>query len=428
MMEYGRNLVGFLSGGCLPAAAAVLLALSGGVLPTGPAAAGEQVEVDGLLHIRNDATPSEGRTTVELEELWRIGGADSEEIFGLISQVETDEDGNVYLLDSQLSEVKVYSPDGEYLKTLSREGEGPGEVRQPNDMVLLPDGTLGLAQTFPGKIVKIDLEGNPAGSLTLGGADPTQGGFVVLLDASSRAGNLVLAGVKIGQSDQPGVQLRTNFLSRYSLDGEELVTYLEKPATLDFTDLVIDEEEQYFVFPRRWSIGPDGRVFAAAQRDAYAIHVYREEGALDRVIEREFTPRKRTAEELERINAVIEVQTAQLPGEARSSVGETEVAIVGMRVARDGSLWVVSSRGNFEQPEGVMLTYDVFDPEGHFKRQISMACEGDGAEDWLLFPGEDRAFLIKGLIDAAVAMQGAGAGGDEDAMPMEVVCYKVPEI
>ena len=81
-----------------------------------------------------------GEETVGLTELWRIGGDtdDDAEFFGVLSQITTDEAGNVYLLDRQLTEVKVFSPDGEYLNTIGREGEGPGEFRRPSDLFITP--------------------------------------------------------------------------------------------------------------------------------------------------------------------------------------------------------------------------------------------------------------------------------------------------
>ena len=99
----------------------------------------DEVMVDGVLHITNGASPSEGIETMHLEELWRVGGEDDDVLFGVILQVRTDEEGNIYLLDSQLAQVQVYSSDGRHLRTLSREGDGPGEVRRPTDLVLLPD-------------------------------------------------------------------------------------------------------------------------------------------------------------------------------------------------------------------------------------------------------------------------------------------------
>ena len=32
----------------------------------------------------------------------------------------------------------------------------------------------------------------------------------------------------------------------------------------------------------------------------------------------------------------------------------------------DGNLWVTSSRSGFDEPEGILTSWDVFDPDGHF--------------------------------------------------------------
>jgi hypothetical protein len=63
------------------------------------AAATEEVLVDGVLHVRNGETPRDGITTVQLQEVWRVGGEDDEHIFGVISDVLVDDAGNLYLLD-----------------------------------------------------------------------------------------------------------------------------------------------------------------------------------------------------------------------------------------------------------------------------------------------------------------------------------------
>ncbi len=94
------------------------------------AMAGEEVMKDGTLHVINGAEPSGGRQTMNLEELWRVGGEDDEEtVFGIITKVLIDDDNNIYLLDAQLSEISVFSPEGELINTLGREGEGPGDLR-----------------------------------------------------------------------------------------------------------------------------------------------------------------------------------------------------------------------------------------------------------------------------------------------------------
>jgi hypothetical protein len=100
----------------------------------------------------------------------------------------------------------------------------------------------------------------------------------------------------------------------------------------------------------------------------------------------------------------------------------------GVQVTDDGDLWVLSSRGYRDQPEGILATYDVFDPEGHFIKEVAVQCEGDGEVDKLFFLG-DRAILVKGYLEAVSAMFGRGtpvtADGGE-AEPMEIVCFRLP--
>ncbi len=109
-------------------------------------------------------------------------------------------------------------------------------------------------------------------------------------------------------------------------------------------------------------------------------------------------------------------------------IKDTEEAIESIDVLDDGTVWVVHSSSAFEQPEGVMQTFDVFDGQGHFIRQVAVACEGDGEEDALLFLGGDRLLLIKGLMAGIQAMQGASSASEdeEEPAPMEVVYYSIP--
>ncbi len=384
--------------------------------------------VDGVPHVRNPAEPPEGVETMELEELWRAGGeSDEETLFGVIVQAVSDEEGNLYLLDMQLSEVHVFGPDGAKKGTLSRQGEGPGEVRNPSDMFFMPDGSLGLVQTFPGKVIKVNLDGTPAGTITMGGNDPTQGGFVAVIDGQCRDGHMVFAGVNIVPGETQLQQTRKSFLASFTQEGAELTRYWEHSQFFDFADLRTDERDQYNVFPRRWTLGAEGRVYAATERDAYKISIFAQDGTLERVIEREFENRKRTEEEMGTYRRIAQAQVANLPGEPKVEIADTPEAIQSVELWNNGSIWVTNARGNHDQPEGIMATYDVFDPKGHFVKQVAVACDADGKDDALLRVGSDRMVLITGLLPAIMSMQGGGAAatGDEEPAPMEVVCYRI---
>jgi hypothetical protein len=51
-------------------------------------------------------------------------------------------DGRIFVLDALKHTVMVYSPEGEFLDSIGREGEGPGEFNNPSGVEILPDGSV----------------------------------------------------------------------------------------------------------------------------------------------------------------------------------------------------------------------------------------------------------------------------------------------
>jgi len=398
-----------------------------------PAAAGRVTDRDGVLYVSNDATPAAGIETLELEEHWRIGGEDDEEnFFGIINDVLVDAGGNLYLLDVQLTEVQVYDQDGQYVKTLGHRGDGPGELRAVAGQLLLPDGTLGLYQPFPGQIVSIDLDGIPAGSLKVGGDDPTAGGMVGLRGVASRGDSLVVDGMRMTRGE--GFRQTTHFIGTMGLTGGLGTVYLEWTRRQEFRAPTISETAEDFPHGGRWALGPDGRVWVAPQRNEYRIDVYRSDGSLERIVEVPFRSWQRTAAETERARTLL--QPRRRGGRGRRPPIEVELAatepdIVRLQVAANGELWVQTSRSTREQVEGTLLTYDVFDGAGHFVRQVAIVCSGIGTRDALFPAGPDHFVQVIGHSDAFLAWrgstsenQGEDQGEEMEAIPLEVVYYR----
>jgi hypothetical protein len=392
------------------------------------ASAGEITLVDGIPHIMNPAQPPEGVQTIELEELWRAGGEDDDVFFGFIGKVCCDEQGKVYILDSQVCRVYVYAPDGRLLRTLFREGDGPGEVRRPRNMALLGDGTVGVIQEFPGRMVRVDRENNPAPEINLMNGS---GGGAVALDGCFAGGpTLLFSGVRIQQAVQ-GVQQREAFLSIYSLAGEELTRLASRPGVRDFNDFVFSEKSEMPGFYWANEVGRDGRVYTAPRRDEYAIEVYSPQGELERVIRREYEHLKRDRDARRRLHDLLDSIFSAVPFEYRIEIEDDEYDILamqrGVRVRDDGSLWILPGRGAYEQPDGVMLTFDVFDAEGHFRRQVAVRGDHDGVWDGFFFVGEDRAVVVTRQIEAIGAQYGDGAVAlsEEEGSAMEVICYRL---
>jgi hypothetical protein len=374
--------------------------------------------------VNNSSTPSEGTEVLKLQEVWRAGGDDDEDYFGVISQVVIGEDGNIYLLDTRLSEVPVYSSDGERLATLSREGDGPGETRIPSNLLFMPDGNLGLVQVFPGKVTKIDQEGNPQGIFQVEGG--VEGGFMMFFDCQSQGENLVVTGELIS-TVPPAGQLRRNFVSSYNAEGVEQVNFFEKEFNWNFMDFSLDEGE--FTRPdfRKVVVGQDGRVYVVPSRNEYTILVYLPDGTHERTIKRDFEHRMRTAEEKSDIMKTLELQFQQIPN-AKLSASDWHPDIGGLQIGPKGNIWVGSSRSGVDQPEGIIITWDVFNPDGKFIKQLSLKGDGDGEQD-AFFPVKGGGFVqVTGFTEAITALQNGGQAGseedvDDEAEPMKVIFH-----
>ena len=83
--------------------------------------------------VKNPKEPIYKTPVVEISEELRLGGAAAEGdyAFGRIRHVVIDDAGTMYDLDTQASQVKVFDASGQYVRTIARKGQGPGEIESP---------------------------------------------------------------------------------------------------------------------------------------------------------------------------------------------------------------------------------------------------------------------------------------------------------
>jgi WD40 repeat protein len=87
----------------------------------------------------NDAKPQQ--PPLVLEEIYTVGALDApeHEIFGMYLAVALARDGQLYVGDQSAKEIRVFDYEGNYLKTLGRKGQGPGEYQSIISLALTPD-------------------------------------------------------------------------------------------------------------------------------------------------------------------------------------------------------------------------------------------------------------------------------------------------
>lgn len=93
------------------------------------------------------------------EEVFTVGAMEGEdwEIFGRIQSVHFDGNGNLHIFDRQADRVVVVGGDGNFIRTVGKPGEGPGEFSFVIDLAVFRDGSY--AAITNGSIHRFDTEG-----------------------------------------------------------------------------------------------------------------------------------------------------------------------------------------------------------------------------------------------------------------------------
>jgi len=101
------------------------------------------VTVDGVRTVRNPETPRNGTFAFDLVEDLVIGDEKSEAYFfpGWVT-ISVDDEGLIYACDSGNRRVQVYDKTGVFVKTLGRQGQGPGEYAFPSSVHIDDAGNI----------------------------------------------------------------------------------------------------------------------------------------------------------------------------------------------------------------------------------------------------------------------------------------------
>ncbi|MFZ5519486.1 MAG: NHL repeat-containing protein [Candidatus Zhuqueibacterota bacterium] len=102
---------------------------------------------DGITCVHNpiqgmwDNDPSKKLT---LEQIFSVGSlnADDDYLFSWVQDITTDSAGTIYVCDSQEHRIQVYNKSGEYIRTIGRQGQGPGDLMRPMAVRVGPDGRI----------------------------------------------------------------------------------------------------------------------------------------------------------------------------------------------------------------------------------------------------------------------------------------------
>ena len=181
---------------------------------------------EGAAVIEYAPVPMDERTErIELVEDLVIGerGDDPNYAFYRPDAVDADSEGRICVLDGGNNRVQVFSPAGEYLRTLGGPGSGPGEFGSEGGWsqfsLIISDDRVLVFDGMQSKIATWDAEGTLLDDISIA---PTR--FVHLLAVLADGSNI--AEVREYEDAADGARVSYSVLGRFSANGELMNEYL----------------------------------------------------------------------------------------------------------------------------------------------------------------------------------------------------------
>jgi hypothetical protein len=93
-------------------------------------------EADGVMIVKNPIEPLNPELNITFKEDLIIGAEMGDENFMFGSQVflNTDDEGNIYVADRDRKLIRKYDPNGKFLLSIGRPGQGPGEFQDVDEV------------------------------------------------------------------------------------------------------------------------------------------------------------------------------------------------------------------------------------------------------------------------------------------------------
>lgn len=317
----------------------------------------------------------DGASPWRFEEELRVGGMDApvEAQFGMVVGLDLDAAGQLYVLDMQASEVRVFDASGAWVRTLGGQGGGPGELSAQLMGVFVVGDEAWVADLGNQRITRWGLDGSERPAISL---------------------NLVM-GIPLRWDRLGDDRVVAQFRSMQGLGmqgdttGDPIVTVgRPQPDTLAVlpqggTFSVQGGSARFRFFDREplWDADAAGALMTAAN-DAYRIEVRDAQGGLVRVVRKDFQLQPVTEGDERRMLAAIRrlMQDQGAPPAAvdqllqDASFADHYPAIGQILGGPDGTLWVqrVRTADQFTESEELNLQdlgadeWEVFDDQGRY--------------------------------------------------------------
>lgn len=298
---------------------------------------------------------------------------DSLYVMGAMEGLVYGPDGNIAVLDCSRSCVRIYSPEGLYLRQISKKGNGPGELQDAAFLSISEDGHIFMAGEGSEILGLHQFDyatGEWLGSEASFGSPPT---CIEGAEGSSYVRKDLTFDTSTGEP-----QLLIS-ISKYEYGSDEpTVTYLEDTTPFDPSDMAGLIELLWYGY----DIAADftGNVYIAPRSTEEAVVViYDTDGNEINRLELDLEPVLRTEEELEIEKYILESKAAIMGDDFPALEPDPYKPLIrGVEIDGEGNIWVL--RGG-----PIVPTFDVFTAAGNQLFTAVVAGNPPDGSSWRFF-------------------------------------------
>ncbi len=313
--------------------------------------------VDGVRVVHNDKTGKWGKTPkVSIEFIRNLGELETEDenlAFHIPSDIATDGQGNIFVLDAGNHRIQKFGPDGHYIETIGNRGQGPGEFYLPLSLDIDSRGYLYVSDPQNQRVQILKPDGTDYKTLSF---HETPAGTIRLL----KSGDIVMGKGGIIFSFGPGGGSQDPEKLMKILDTEgNILNELGEPVT--YKDSFVNRMGNNF----RFAVDKNDSVYVSFEFQN-RIEKYSPQGKLlwkaDRKLDYSTDISKAKA------------QVKGSGGNIRVRGPEMNRCSMGVAVDAQGRVWVVTFKRQLKEEEQVQGSIGVQMMNG--QRSVSLSYEG----------------------------------------------------
>jgi len=323
--------------------------------------------IDGIQYVHNTGTPLHPNKAVTLEEDLSIGGQEYDMLFRP-QKFTVDQKERIYIADYLDQSIKVFDPNGKYIKSIGKKGEGPGEFILIGDLTILPDGRLFVMDRNTRRISLFDTKGNYIESYHW---TERQGGLIYAADSSC-----LFTVYKFGEENP--MEGRRLFVKEYDFQGHEIHSFgefkIEKSKThtiktgKSITSMAVYPPHS----PRSIFAGdPLRQHLFHCVNDKYMLEIYNQEGKVTRRFDRPYTPLPFTKKDAKEFYDYYDSRPLEGIKKMIRGLSMPSVKTITSRMFVDdsGNLWVETHEEKEEENQ-IFTAYDIFNQKGFYEAKV----------------------------------------------------------